>query len=112
MGPVKLDAHIELGAGSAAKHQAFPHRQPDLRGGQGEVINLVSCSGKGWEDTAVSGATIVLWRLHTLSTFSIVSPFKDEIYVNMTDLPTTATMYRGDLNVSLPTRVWQNTTPA
>lgn len=64
--PVEFDAHVELGVGSAAEHQPLPHRQPHLRRGQGEVIDLVSC-GKGRGDMAVNPWPIVLLRLATLS---------------------------------------------
>lgn len=68
--PVEFDAHIELSVGSATELQPLPHRQPLLCGGQGEVINLVSC-GKGREGTAVSGQSIVLLRLNPLYTYSV-----------------------------------------
>lgn len=63
--PVKFDAHIELSLGSAAELQPLSYRQPHLCGGQGEVINLVSC-GKGREEAGVNGQPIVFLRLHTL----------------------------------------------
>lgn len=51
--PVEFDAHAQLGVSGAAEHQPLPHRQPHLRRGQGEVIDLVSC-GKGRGDMAVN----------------------------------------------------------
>lgn len=63
--PVELDAHVELGVGSAAQHQPLPNRQSHLCRGQGEVMDLVSC-GKGREDTAVSLWPIVLLRPEAL----------------------------------------------
>lgn len=66
MRPIEFDAHIELGGGRAAEYQPLPFRQPGLRRGQGESIDLVSC-GKGRADTGVSRQPIVLLRLQTLS---------------------------------------------
>lgn len=62
--PVEFDAHVELGLSRAAEHQPLPHRKLDIRGGQGELMDFVSC-GKGREDTGVSQRPIVLLRLQT-----------------------------------------------
>lgn len=50
MRPVEFDAHVQLCECSASEYELLPHRQPYIVGGQGEVINLVSC-GKRREDS-------------------------------------------------------------
>lgn len=50
MRPVEFDAHVQLCECSASQYELLPHRQPYIVGGQGEVINLVSC-GKRREDS-------------------------------------------------------------
>ena len=50
MGPLEVDAHVELGVGGAVELQALACGQPLVRRGQGEVVDLVSCgtgSGRG-----------------------------------------------------------------
>lgn len=68
--PVELHAHVELGNGRAAEHQLLSYRQPRLRGGQRELMDLISC-GKGREDMGVSRRPIVLPRLQTLTLYTL-----------------------------------------